>query len=114
MTGGERGRGGGVGGGALDGLAQADASRSLGVDRRQALWAMKGLGPPPLPLFAASEALAGPQRTRPEPALPEMTLGQHVAADYAALSLSPKRHPGAFLPPELAPHRLVRAPDLSP
>src|SRR5260370_15373979 len=113
MTGGERGRGGGVGGGALDGLAQADASRSLGVDRRQALWAMKGLGPPPLPLFAASEALAEPQRTRPEPALPEMTLGQHVAEDYTALSLSLKRHPVAFLRPELARDSMVRAADLA-
>ena len=103
----------GLGGGALDRLAQADAFRSLGLDRRQALWAMKGLGPPPLPLFAASEALAGPQRTRPEPALPEMTLGQHVAEDYAALSLSLKRHPVAFLRPELARDGMVRAADLA-
>jgi len=100
----------GLGGGALDRLAQADAFRSLGLDRRQALWAMKGLGPPPLPLFTAAEA---PQRTRPEPALPEMTLGQHVAEDYAALSLSLKRHPVAFLRPELARDGMVRAADLA-
>jgi error-prone DNA polymerase len=103
----------GLGGGALDRLAHADAFRSLGLDRRQALWAMKGLGPLPLPLFAASEALAGAQRTRPEPALPEMTLGQHVAEDYAALSLSLKRHPVAFLRPELARDGMVRAADLA-
>src|SRR5260370_9358845 len=97
----------GLGGGALDRLGRADAFRSLGLDRRQALWAMKGLGPPPLPLFAASEALAGPQRTRPEPPLPAMTLGQHVAEDYAAFSLSPHRHPGPFPRPEPPPDRMA-------
>jgi error-prone DNA polymerase len=103
----------GLGGGALDRLAQADAFRSLGLDRRQALWAMKGLGPPPLPLFAAAKTLASAPRARPEPALPAMTLGQHVAEDYAALSLSLKRHPVAFLRPELARDGMVRAADLA-
>jgi len=103
----------GLGGGALDRLAHADAFRSLGLDRRQALWALKGLGPPPLPLFAVSEALAESQRTQLEPALPEMTLGQHVAEDYTALSLSLKRHPVAFLRPELARDGMVRAADLA-
>jgi len=103
----------GLGGGALDRLAHADAFLSLGLHRRQALWALKGLGPPPLPLFAVSEALAESQRTQLEPALPEMTLGQHVAEDYTALSLSLKRHPVAFLRPELAREGMVRAADLA-
>src|SRR5258706_12807822 len=73
----------GLGGGALDRLAPADAVRSLGLDRRPALWAVKGLGAPPLPLFAASEAPAGTPRHRPGAPLAARTRGQPVAADYA-------------------------------
>jgi error-prone DNA polymerase len=46
----------GLGRGALERLAEADAFRSTGLDRRRALWALKALGEPPLPLFAAEEA----------------------------------------------------------
>ena len=42
----------GLGRGALERLAEADAFRSIGLDRRRALWALKALGEPPLPLFA--------------------------------------------------------------
>ena len=45
----------GLGRGALERLAEADAFRSIGLDRRRALWALKALGEPPLPLFAAAE-----------------------------------------------------------
>ena len=38
----------------LERLAKADAFRSMGLTRREALWALKGLGPAPLPLFAAA------------------------------------------------------------
>jgi len=107
----------GLGAGALERLAQADAFRSLGLDRRQALWALKGLGGPDLPLFAAA-APSEPQAALPpgasiEPALPAMTLGQHVAEDYASLSLSLKRHPVAFLREDLARDGMVRAADLA-
>ncbi len=40
---------------ALERLAEADAYRSLGLDRRQALWAIRGLAPAVLPLFAAAD-----------------------------------------------------------
>ncbi len=43
----------GLGHGALERLAEADAFRSIGLDRRRALWALKALGDPPLPLFAS-------------------------------------------------------------
>ena len=39
----------GLGRGALERLAEADAFRSVGLDRRRALWALKALGEPPLP-----------------------------------------------------------------
>jgi error-prone DNA polymerase len=41
--------------GTLERLATADAFRSLGLDRRRALWAVKGLDEKPLPLFAHAE-----------------------------------------------------------
>jgi error-prone DNA polymerase len=46
----------GLGRAALERLAEADALRSLGLDRRQGLWALKALGESPLPLFAAADA----------------------------------------------------------
>ena len=55
----------GLGRGALERLAEADAFRSVGLDRRRALWALKALGQPPLPLFAAAEAALPPLRTLP-------------------------------------------------
>ena len=45
----------GLGRGSLERLAEADAFRSIGLDRRRALWALKALGEPPLPLFASEE-----------------------------------------------------------
>jgi error-prone DNA polymerase len=80
---------------ALEALARADAFRSLALDRREALWAVKGLPAAPLPLFAA----AGEEEQGEEPpaALPAMGLGEHVAEDYRTLHLSLKRHPLALL-----------------
>ncbi len=43
---------GGLGRLALERLAAADALRSITLDRRQGLWALKALGEAPLPLFA--------------------------------------------------------------
>jgi error-prone DNA polymerase len=84
----------------LELLAEADAFRSLGMDRRQALWAVKGEGAEAaadrgesmlagLPLF---EAVAN---------LPAMTLPQHVAEDYRTTGLSLKAHPCRFFRPSL-------------
>jgi error-prone DNA polymerase len=74
----------------LELLAQADAWRSLGLDRRAALWAVQALGPEPLPLFARID---GAVVDESEVALPEMALGEHVVEDYSSLSLSLKCHP---------------------
>lgn len=73
-------------------LAEADAFRSLGLDRRQALWAVKALGEAPLPLLSGLEA-----DTMPTAPLPEMPLSQHVLEDYRSLHLSLKQHPLSFL-----------------
>ena len=85
----------------LQRLAEADAFRSIGLTRRQALWAVKGLGPAPLPLFAAAPPTAEADR-EPEVRLPAMTIGEEVINDYAALRLTLKRHPLALLRPSLA------------
>ena len=81
----------------LAALARADACRSLGLDRRQALWALQGLGETPLPLFhAAAEEEQGAE----EPvALPAMALGEHVAEDYSTLHLSLKSPSARFAAP---------------
>src|SRR5205814_1881921 len=50
----------GLGRGALERLAEADAFRSMGLDRRRALWVLKALGEPPLPLFATGERAPSP------------------------------------------------------
>ncbi len=86
----------------LAALGRADACRSLGLDRRQALWALQGLGEVPLPLFrAAAEEEQGAE----EPvSLPEMSLGEHVAEDYSTLHLSLKTHPLALLRQRLPRH----------
>jgi error-prone DNA polymerase len=80
---------------ALATLARADAFRSMGLDRRQALWAVQGLPLEPLPLFAAMGEEE--QGEEPDVALPEMKIGQHVMEDYRTLHLSLKRHPMALL-----------------
>ncbi len=92
---------------ALEVLARADAFRSMGLDRREAAWEVKALGPEPLPLFAAAEARdLGRMPVRREPGsaalLPAMRIGEHVVEDYTSLSLSLKCHPVALLRDGLA------------
>ena len=86
----------------LEQLAEADAFRSLGLDRREALWIVRGLNragdKDDLPLL---RALSFAER-EPEARLPPMPLGQHVVEDYRHLSLSLKAHPVAFVRAQLA------------
>ncbi|HMO27967.1 error-prone DNA polymerase [Enterovirga sp.] len=96
---------------ALVALAGADAFRpSLGLARREALWAIKALRDEPLPLFAAAAAReAGPLAEQPEPParLRPMTEGGEVVEDYARLGLTLRRHPLSFLRPDLARRRIL-------
>jgi error-prone DNA polymerase len=97
-------RRGGLSSRVLTRLAEADAFRSLDLDRRQALWAVKGLGEgsaDTLPLFAVAQP-SSDEVQHTEPVLPEMPLSQHVIEDYRFLQLTLKRHPLAFLRPALA------------
>ena len=80
----------------LEKLAAADTFRSLGFDRRQALWEVKALADtPPLPLFAWNGAKE--TGSEPEVHLPRMPLSEHVVNDYQTLRLSLKAHPMSFL-----------------
>jgi error-prone DNA polymerase len=79
----------------LEALARADAFGSMGLNRRQALWAVKGLGAAPLPLFAAAGEME--RGEEPEVALPDMAIGEEVVEDYSWLRLSLKCHPLALL-----------------
>ena len=97
---------------ALEGLADADAFRSLGLDRRDALWAVKGLNrsgdKDDLPLFAD----AGGER-EPDAHLPPLRLGEHVVEDYRTLTLSLKAHPLSFLRESLRKRQILRGSDLA-
>ncbi|BBE70783.1 error-prone DNA polymerase [Oharaeibacter diazotrophicus] len=82
-------------------LADADAFRSLGLDRRTALWEVRRLpADDPLPLFAAADAAE--LGAEPDARLPAMSLGEHVATDYQTMRLSLKAHPMALLRPLFA------------
>ena len=73
-------------------LAEADALRSLKLDRRAALWQVRGLSDmTDLPLFAHQ-----PVAIHHVP-LPVMTKGEHVITDYQTAGLSLKAHPMRFL-----------------
>jgi error-prone DNA polymerase len=75
-------------------LAAADVFRSMGLDRRQALWDARALkDAPDLPLFA-QEKDEGAELMF---ALPQMPTCEHVVADYQTLRLSLKAHPMSFL-----------------
>lgn len=90
----------------IEKLAAADAFRSVGLDRRQALWEVRALtAARPLPLFAWGEAReAG---LEPKVDLPEMPLSEHVVNDYQTLRLSLKAHPVSFLRPAFAAGRVL-------
>jgi error-prone DNA polymerase len=80
----------------LEALAAADAFRSIGLDRRQALWAVRGEAKDlALPLFAAADAKE--QGADAPVTLPDMPRSEHVLQDYQTIRLSLKDHPMRFL-----------------
>jgi error-prone DNA polymerase len=87
-------------------LADADAFRSIGLDRRAALWAVRRLPDDvPLPLFEVATAREQPdENTQP---LPLMPLPEQVVADYQTVRLSLKGHPMEFLRQMFSRERVV-------
>lgn len=87
-------------------LADADAFRSLGLDRREALWTVRRLPDDvPLPLFETAAAREQPDEAA-QP-LPEMPLPEQVVADYQTIRLSLKGHPMEFLRPMFAQEGVI-------
>ena len=80
--------------GTLERLADADAFRSIGLDRRQALWEVSALSDSPTGIFTGQQTEAS---TEEGLQLPLMTLSEHVVQDYEATSLSLKAHPVSFV-----------------
>ncbi len=90
----------GLGPGALDHLAKADAfGPELQQQRRQASWAIKALREAPLPLFDQTGA---PELNEPDVALKAMTEGREIIEDYSHVGLTLRRHPLALLREDLA------------
>ena len=113
----------------IERLAEADAFRSLGLDRRAALWSARRLDVIGIhttrPKALAKKTLAKDEAAKenknddeklpllaphmsdelfPEPkvALPAMPLSEHVVEDYVATGLSLKAHPVRFFRARLA------------
>lgn len=83
---------------ALERLADSDSFRSLGLDRRKALWEVSALQDMPVEMFKGqpSESVL---ETQVE--LPLMGKGEHVVQDYATVGLSLKAHPVSFVRDQL-------------
>lgn len=74
-------------------LARADAFASLGLSRRDVLWAVRGFSDVHLPLFDESRV----HGLEPSVTLPALTLGEAVVDDYSSFSMSLRSHPLALL-----------------
>ncbi len=81
-------------------LAEADACRSMGLERRPALWDARRVRQGVLPLFGAAEA--DELGAEADAQLPPTPLVEHVVTDYQTTRLSLKGHPMAFLRRRLA------------
>lgn len=101
----------GVPAAALVELAEADAFLpSLGLERRDALWAIKALRDEPLPLFAAAaerEARTIAEQQEPDVELRAMTEGHNVIEDYTHTGLTLRSHPISFLRKDLTRRSIV-------
>ena len=95
---------------ALERLAEADAFQTLGLDRRNALWAIRGLSDTRLPLF---DNVPAEPDAEPAVALTAMTAGRQVVEDYCSVGLSLRRHPVSFLRQDLAARQIVCCADLA-
>jgi error-prone DNA polymerase len=93
---------------AIEKLSDADAFRSIGQDRREALWEISAKDQP-VGLFSKIKAgLNKDERI----SLPLMNLSEHVVHDYAATSLSLKAHPVSFVREKLTQLHIVATADL--
>jgi error-prone DNA polymerase len=93
---------------ALEKLADADAFRSIGLDRRQALWEVSAKDQPKA-MFAGQKA---PDAQGENVLLPVMSASEHVVQDNAATALSLKAHPVSFVREKLQQLHITACGDL--
>lgn len=89
---------------ALEKLADADAFRSIELDRREALWEVSTKDRP-VALFAGQ--LSPDAKEEKQVSLPVMTKSEHVVYDYVTTSLSLKAHPVSFIRDKLDQLRIT-------
>jgi len=94
----------GVSMGGLEKLADADAFRSIGLDRRQALWEVSALSDSPIGTF---EGQLSQSNAEGQLELPLLTNAEHVVEDYATTGLSLKAHPVSFVRTRLESMRVI-------
>jgi error-prone DNA polymerase len=93
---------------ALARIAEADGFRpSLGLARREAIWAIRLLRDEPLPLFAAATDRQADETPEPAVALRPMAAGGDVVEDYRHVGLSLRDHPVSFLREDLRRRGIV-------
>jgi error-prone DNA polymerase len=94
-------------------LAEADAfGPSMGLARRDALWAIKALRDNPLPLFTTKEdEQPVPEVNEMAVRLKAMTPGHEVVEDYAHVGLTLRSHPVSFLRPGLTADKTITCAD---
>ncbi|MCH5717835.1 helix-hairpin-helix domain-containing protein [Niabella hibiscisoli] len=100
----------GVSESALEKLADADAFRSIGLDRRQALWEVSALSDKPHGVFKGQPSES---TTEPLICLPQMTAAEHVLQDYSSTTLSLKAHPVSFARAHLKANQIHATSDLA-
>jgi error-prone DNA polymerase len=93
----------------LEKLADADAFRSLGIDRRKALWEVSALSDHLTGLFKGELNEDVSERNIE---LPQMPLSQHVLEDYRSIALSLKAHPVSFAREKLQKLKVIKTAEL--
>ncbi len=94
---------------AIEMLADADAFRSIGIDRRQALWEVSALADRPSGIYTGQSSASVAETGI---ALPVMSMSEHVVHDYGSTSLSLKSHPVAFVREKLTQLNIKTTQDL--
>lgn len=97
----------GVSRAAIEKLVDADAFRSIMLDRRQALWEVAALDDVPVGLFKGNV-----HAHEDEVLLPKMSLSEHVLQDYSSLSFSLKAHPVSFVREQLLKRNILTTKEL--
>jgi error-prone DNA polymerase len=92
----------------LERLADADTFRSIGLDRREALWEVSTKDHSQA-MFANQKS---PDAIGENVSLPQLHLSEHVVQDYATTSLSLKAHPVSFVRQQLKQLHVTATKDL--